>query len=71
MRVSVDEPVAEALCRQRGIYEKVFPSVPTFDRAALNQAYADGLLTDADMEAILVEVRRTGRVRGSRSAARA
>lgn len=46
----VDETKAEAIARQRGIYERLFKPVMTLDDSAVLVALEEGLLTDADIE---------------------
>jgi hypothetical protein len=48
----VDEVKAEAIARERGIYERLFKPVPTLDDSAVLVALAEGLLTESDVEAI-------------------
>lgn len=55
-RLIVDEDTAARICRQRGIYDRVFPSRPALDIHALEEAYAAGELTDEDMISIMLEV---------------
>ncbi|GAA0286747.1 hypothetical protein GCM10010302_26320 [Streptomyces polychromogenes] len=55
-QITPDLDAADAICRQRGLYDRVFPLRPVFDRQALNDVYAEGLLTDADMTRIMLEI---------------
>ena len=46
----VDTVKAEAIARQRGIYDRLFKPVMTLDDSAVLVALEEGLLTDADIE---------------------
>jgi hypothetical protein len=48
----VDETKAEAIARQRGIYDRLFKPVMTLDDSAVLVALQEGLLTEADIEEI-------------------
>lgn len=48
----VDEEAAEAIARRQGIYDRLFKPVMTLDDAAVMVALREGILTDADVEAI-------------------
>lgn len=48
----VDETKAEAIARQRGIYDRLFKPVMQLDDAAVLVALEEGLLTEADVEVI-------------------
>jgi hypothetical protein len=45
----VDETKAEAIARQRGLYDRLFKPVMQLDDAAVMVALEEGLLTDADI----------------------
>ena len=44
----IDETKAEAIARQRGIYDRLFKPVMVLDEAAALVALEEGILTDAD-----------------------
>ena len=46
---------AEEIARAKGIYERLFPLVPTFDDQELAVAYNDGIITDDDIKSIYLE----------------
>lgn len=48
----VDETKAEAIARQRGIYDRLFKPVMQLDDAAVLVALEEGLLTEADIAEI-------------------
>lgn len=48
----VDETQAEAIARQRGIYDRLFKPVMTLDDSAVLVALREGLLTEEDVEVI-------------------
>ena len=50
----VDETKAEAIARQRGIYDRLFKPVMQLDDAAVMVALEEGLLTEVDVEDIFI-----------------
>lgn len=46
----VDETEAEAIARQRDLYDRLFKPVMTLDEDAVMVAHREGLLSDADLE---------------------
>jgi ribosomal protein L17 len=48
----VNEEVAEAIARRQGIYDRLFKPVMTLDDSAVMVALREGILTDADVNAI-------------------
>ena len=51
----VDETKAEAIARQRGIYDRLFKPVMKLDDAAVLVALEEGLLTETDIEEIFIK----------------
>lgn len=51
----VDATKAEAIARQRGIYERLFKPVMTLDDSAVLVALEEGLLTEVDIAQIFVQ----------------
>lgn len=51
----VDETKAEAIARQRGIYERLFKPVMQLDDSAVLVALKEGLLTEVDVAEIFVK----------------
>lgn len=49
---TVDEIKSEAIARERGIYDRLFKPVMQLDETAVMVAHEEGLLTDADIEAM-------------------
>jgi hypothetical protein len=50
--IEVDETKAEAIARQRGIYDRLFKPVMQLDDSAVLVALEEGLLTETDVEEI-------------------
>lgn len=50
--VSVDETRAEAIARQKGIYDRLFKMRPVLDQDAVMVAVAEGIISDAELEEI-------------------
>jgi hypothetical protein len=50
--VSVDGARAEAIARQKGLYDRLFKPVMTLDQDAVTVALLEGLISDSEMESI-------------------
>lgn len=48
----IDETKCESIARQRGLYDRLYKPVMTLDESAVMVAHDEGLLTDADIEAM-------------------